>query len=60
MVIGEGYGYENFRGYKQNPNESKNQKIFKKFNWKIFKIIFKNRPILAQKREKVLLTKWLK
>ena len=36
MVIGEGYGYENFRGYKQDPNESKNQKIFKKFNWEIF------------------------
>ena len=26
MVIREGYGYENFRGYKQDPNESKNQK----------------------------------
>ena len=27
---------------------------------KFFKIILKNRPISAQKREKVLLTKWLK
>ena len=37
MVIGYDYGYENFRGYKEDPNKSKNQKIFKKFNEENFK-----------------------